>query len=88
MDWILDITFVLFRITPFEWDDNGEGDATNQWTISNALWFGIGSFLCQGCDILPKYFLTLYTPLGGFFKFVSLELFPLGLWPSCGGSSR
>ena len=25
------------------------------WTISNALWFGIGSFLGQGCDILPKY---------------------------------
>ena len=52
--WTVDITFVLFRITPFEWDDNGEGEATNQWTISNALWFGIGSFLCQGCDILPK----------------------------------
>merc|ERR1719410_2684181 len=50
--------FLLARITPFEWDDNGEGEATNQWTISNTLWFGIGSFLCQGCDILPKTFST------------------------------
>jgi len=46
--------FLLARISPYEWDDDGEGSATNQWTISNALWFGIGSFLCQGCDILPK----------------------------------
>ena len=46
--------FLLARITPYEWEDNGEGEATNQWTISNALWFGIGSFLCQGCDILPR----------------------------------
>jgi len=50
--------FLLARITPFEWEDNGEGEASNQWTISNALWFGIGSFLCQGCDILPKTFST------------------------------
>jgi len=46
--------FLLARISPYEWEDDGEGSATNQWTISNALWFGIGSFLCQGCDILPK----------------------------------
>ena len=48
--------FCLARITPYEWEDDGEGSATNVWTISNALWFGIGSFLGQGCDILPKYF--------------------------------
>jgi len=48
------LLFLLGRITPYEWEDNGEGSATNQWTISNALWFGIGSFLCQGCDLLPK----------------------------------
>eukprot|EP00092_Neocalanus_flemingeri_P008205 GFUD01008847.1.p1 GENE.GFUD01008847.1~~GFUD01008847.1.p1 ORF type:complete len:922 (+),score=198.85 GFUD01008847.1:309-3074(+) len=48
------VLFLLARISPYEWEDDGEGSATNQWTISNALWFGIGSFLCQGCDILPK----------------------------------
>jgi len=48
------VLFLLGRISPYEWEDNGEGSATNQWTISNALWFGIGSFLCQGCDLLPK----------------------------------
>jgi len=48
------VLFLLARITPYEWEDDGEGSATNQWTISNALWFGIGSFLCQGCDLLPK----------------------------------
>lgn len=48
------VLFLLGRISPYEWEDNGEGSATNQWTISNSLWFGIGSFLCQGCDLLPK----------------------------------
>ena len=51
--------FCLARITPYEWEDDGEGSATNVWTISNALWFGIGSFLGQGCDILPKYFFKI-----------------------------
>jgi len=48
------VLFLLARISPYEWEDDGEGTATNVWTISNALWFGIGSFLGQGCDILPK----------------------------------
>ena len=38
-----------------EWKDNGDGALENDFNIQNALWFGIGSFLCQGCDILPKW---------------------------------
>jgi hypothetical protein len=45
----------LFRISPYEWvETDTEHELANSYTISNALWFGIGSFLCQGGDILPK----------------------------------
>ena len=44
-----------FRISPYEWNESGERELSNNFNISNALWFGIGSFLCQGCDILPKW---------------------------------
>jgi len=48
------LMFLLARISPMEWKDNGDGALENDFNIQNALWFGIGSFLCQGCDILPK----------------------------------
>ena len=48
------LLFCLARMSPYEWEDNGDGSATNVWTISNALWFGIGCYLGQGCDFLPK----------------------------------
>ena len=40
------LTIIIFALVNF---------LLKVWTISNALWFGIGSFLGQGCDILPKY---------------------------------
>ena len=48
-----------FRITPYEWENPhpckpDPDEIETQWTFSNALWFGIASFLCQGSDILPK----------------------------------
>jgi len=51
--------FLLARITPYEWDNphpcKGDPDELEtQFTFNNAMWFGIGSFLCQGSDILPK----------------------------------
>ena len=49
----------LFRISPYEWDnphpcDPEPTELENILNMSNSLWFGIGSFLCQGSDILPK----------------------------------
>ena len=44
-----------FRLSPMDWtlnEDSGELEGT--YDIKTALWFGISSFLCQGCDILPK----------------------------------
>ena len=47
------------RITPYEWDNPhpckaNPDELETQFTMTNALWFGMGSFLCQGSDILPK----------------------------------
>ena len=52
-------TFLFFRITPYEWDNphpckSEPDELETQFTLSNSLWFGIGSILCQGSDILPK----------------------------------
>ena len=50
---------LFFRITPYEWDNphpckSDPDELETQFTLNNSLWFGIGSFLCQGSDILPK----------------------------------
>lgn len=43
------------RVSPMEWvEGSTEGELENSFDISNALWFGVSSFLCQGCDIMPK----------------------------------
>ena len=51
--------FSVHRITPYEWSNphpckSDPDELETDFTASNALWFGIGSFLCQGSDILPK----------------------------------
>lgn len=48
-----------FRISPYEWDNPhpckaDPDELESLLDLKNALWFGIGSFLCQGSDILPK----------------------------------
>ena len=53
------LRFFVHRISPYEWDNphpckSDPDELETQFTCSNALWFGIGSFLCQGSDILPK----------------------------------
>ncbi|XP_075228075.1 glutamate receptor ionotropic, kainate 2-like isoform X2 [Lycorma delicatula] len=47
------------RCSPFEWEnphpcnpDPEELELT--FTLQNCLWFGIGSLMAQGCDLLPK----------------------------------
>ena len=47
------------RVTPNEWDNphpckDDPDELETMFTVGNALWFSIGSLLCQGSDILPK----------------------------------
>lgn len=56
---------VVFRMTPFEWEfphpiKPGDNTLENSMTLLNCLWFSIGSVLCAGCEILPKWAQTIY----------------------------
>ena len=61
------VLFLVSRFSPFEWhiEDSTEGPSvSNNFTISNSLWFGVGAFMQQGCDIEPRYeiaYICLYT---------------------------
>ena len=56
----LGVSFVLFlvsRFSPYEWqiEDHENGPSfTNDFTILNSLWFSLGAFMRQGCDISPR----------------------------------
>ena len=52
------VLFLVSRFSPFEWhvEDNTDGPSiTNNFTIFNSLWFSLGAFMQQGCDIEPRY---------------------------------
>jgi len=52
------VLFLVSRFSPLEWniEDNTDGPAvTNNFTIFNSLWFSLGAFMQQGCDIEPRY---------------------------------
>ena len=55
------VSFVLFlvsRFSPYEWqiEDHENGPSfTNDFTMLNSLWFSLGAFMRQGCDISPRY---------------------------------
>lgn len=47
-------------MAPEEWDCpypciQDPDELENSFTLLNSLWFIIGTFLCQGADIAPKY---------------------------------
>ena len=54
------VSFVLFlvsRFSPYEWqiEDHENGPSfTNDFTMLNSLWFSLGAFMRQGCDISPR----------------------------------
>ncbi|XP_056129298.1 glutamate receptor 1a isoform X5 [Lampris incognitus] len=63
------VLFLVSRFSPYEWhaedyDDTGDpqtptqGSAsngqTNEFGIFNSLWFSLGAFMQQGCDISPR----------------------------------
>ena len=48
-----------YRITPYEWDNphpcvDDPDELETFFDLKNCLWFGMGSLMCQGSDILPK----------------------------------
>ena len=49
------VLFLVSRFSAEEWNvDSGEGKLSNDFTIGNSLWFSLGAFMQQGCDVLPK----------------------------------
>uniref|UniRef100_A0A8C7D9K6 Glutamate receptor n=1 Tax=Oncorhynchus kisutch TaxID=8019 RepID=A0A8C7D9K6_ONCKI len=61
------VLFLVSRFSPYEWqgDDSdgeegqGQGQGqneghTNEFGIFNSLWFSLGAFMQQGCDISPR----------------------------------
>ncbi|XP_075939417.1 glutamate receptor 1-like [Anarhichas minor] len=56
------VLFLVSRFSPYEWqgeesDDEDETltlEHTNDFGIFNSLWFSLGAFMQQGCDISPR----------------------------------
>ncbi|XP_060935363.1 glutamate receptor 1a isoform X4 [Limanda limanda] len=57
------VLFLVSRFSPYEWhaEDYEEGEpqsptqaSTNEFGIFNSLWFSLGAFMQQGCDISPR----------------------------------
>ncbi|XP_064422605.1 glutamate receptor 3b isoform X1 [Latimeria chalumnae] len=57
------VLFLVSRFSPYEWhlEDIDEGrdpqnppDPPNEFGIFNSLWFSLGAFMQQGCDISPR----------------------------------
>ena len=52
------VMFAVGRFSPAEWqvgDDTGDGpEISTDFTLRNSLWFALGAFMQQGCDISPR----------------------------------
>jgi len=51
------VLFLVSRFSPFEWqiEDHSDGPSiANNFNIFNSLWFAMGAFMQQGCDIEPR----------------------------------
>ncbi len=51
------VLFFVSRFSPYEWqiEDSMNGPTfTNDFTMLNSLWFSLGAFMQQGCDISPR----------------------------------
>ncbi|XP_067423254.1 glutamate receptor 1 isoform X3 [Emydura macquarii macquarii] len=56
------VLFLVSRFSPYEWHteefeegrDQPASDQTNEFGIFNSLWFSLGAFMQQGCDISPR----------------------------------
>ncbi|KAI8508399.1 Glutamate receptor 2, partial [Branchiostoma belcheri] len=55
------VLFLVSRFSPYEWHPaescgvgSAEEEQTNDFGIWNSLWFSLGAFMQQGCDISPR----------------------------------
>ena len=48
------VLFLVSRFSPSEWHVDEGATITNDFTISNSLWYSLGAFMQQGCDISPR----------------------------------
>uniref|UniRef100_A0A8C9T749 Glutamate receptor n=1 Tax=Scleropages formosus TaxID=113540 RepID=A0A8C9T749_SCLFO len=55
------VLFLVSRFSPYEWHteeyEDGQiqtSESTNEFGIFNSLWFSLGAFMQQGCDISPR----------------------------------
>uniref|UniRef100_A0A8C7IHK8 Glutamate receptor n=1 Tax=Oncorhynchus kisutch TaxID=8019 RepID=A0A8C7IHK8_ONCKI len=55
------VLFLVSRFSPYEWhaedyeEENQQNqEQTNEFGIFNSLWFSLGAFMQQGCDISPR----------------------------------
>ncbi|CAI5784178.1 glutamate receptor 2 isoform X2 [Podarcis muralis] len=56
------VLFLVSRFSPYEWHteefEDGRpsqsNESTNEFGIFNSLWFSLGAFMQQGCDISPR----------------------------------
>uniref|UniRef100_A0A2C9KDL9 Glutamate receptor n=2 Tax=Biomphalaria TaxID=6525 RepID=A0A2C9KDL9_BIOGL len=49
------VLFLVSRFSPNEWHLSGyQHSVANDFSISNSLWFSLGAFMQQGCDISPR----------------------------------
>lgn len=58
------VLFLVSRFSPYEWHTEEPEEGTdgppsdqppNEFGIFNSLWFSLGAFMQQGCDISPRY---------------------------------
>ena len=49
------VLFLVSRFSPSEWHVDEGTTITNDFTISNSLWYSLGAFMQQGCDISPRF---------------------------------
>lgn len=99
------VLFLVSRFSPYEWHteeyEDGQiqtNESTNEFGIFNSLWFSLGAFMRQGCDISPRFvtdlFLTFLTlclmlllnllkDLGSIFPLTPDVEQPVHVWNPC-----
>uniref|UniRef100_A0A8C4DXF8 Glutamate receptor n=1 Tax=Dicentrarchus labrax TaxID=13489 RepID=A0A8C4DXF8_DICLA len=48
------VLFLVSRFSPYEWKEKEAPEHSNDFGIFNSLWFSLGAFMQQGCDISPR----------------------------------
>jgi len=52
------VLFLVSRFSPYEWQIENRMSGLsyiNDFTMLNSLWFALGAFMRQGCDLSPRY---------------------------------